>query len=80
MLDQLRAAGSAAEPSAYIELMVQIQVLDLKPAPRLEPIEDKGNEQVKHRKHRMEDAPIPSHVAKPARTEFSGMTGSNTGS
>jgi hypothetical protein len=35
-----------------IELMAQIQVLDLKPAPRLEPVDDKSNEQVKQGKHR----------------------------
>jgi hypothetical protein len=62
-------------PHRDIELMAQIQVLDLKPAPRLEPVEGKNKEQVKHGKHRIEDAPIPSHIAKPARTEFSGRTG-----
>src|SRR5262245_12804508 len=34
-----------------IELIAQIQVLDLKPAPRLEPIEGKSKEQVKQGKH-----------------------------
>lgn len=39
-------------PHRDIELVAQIQVLDLKPAPRLEPVEDKSKEQVKQGKHR----------------------------
>src|SRR5262245_49448648 len=38
-------------PHRDIELIAQIQVLDLKPAPRLEPIEGKSKEQVKQGKH-----------------------------
>jgi hypothetical protein len=36
----------------YLETVAQIQIFDLKPAPRLEPVEDKGKEQVKQGKHR----------------------------
>ena len=35
-------------PPLDIELMAQIQVLDLKSAPRLEAVKDKSKEQVKH--------------------------------
>jgi hypothetical protein len=38
-------------PHRDIELMTQIQVLDLKPASRLEPVEDRSKEQVKQGKH-----------------------------
>src|SRR5215510_8249035 len=38
-------------PHRDVELIAQIQVLDLKPAPRLEPIEGKSKEQVKQGKH-----------------------------
>jgi hypothetical protein len=61
-------------PHRDIELMAQIQVLDLKPAPRLEPVEDSSEEQVKQGEHAVEDAPIPSHLAKPMRIEISGRT------
>jgi hypothetical protein len=39
-------------PHRDIELMAQKQVLDLKPPPRLEPVEDKRKEQVNEGKHR----------------------------
>jgi hypothetical protein len=52
--------------------MTQIRVLDLKPAPRPEPVERKSKEQVKQGAHRVEDAPIASQIAKATRTEFSG--------
>src|SRR5437879_8795177 len=45
--------------------MAQAQVLNLEPAPRLEPAKGKNNEQMKQSKHRVEDAPIPTHVVKP---------------
>jgi len=44
--------------------MAQIQVLDLKPTPRLEPVEDESGEQVRAN-ILMKDAPIASHIAKP---------------
>jgi hypothetical protein len=39
-------------------LMTQIQVLDLKPAPRLEPVEGKSKQQVKQSKHRAVLRPV----------------------
>src|SRR5215831_10381040 len=47
-------------PHHDIELMTQIQVLDFKPAPRLEPVENQRKDQAEQGKHTVEDAPIPS--------------------
>jgi hypothetical protein len=58
-----------------IELMAQIQVLDLKSASRLEPVQDKRKEQVKNCKHRNGRCADLPHIAKPVRMEFSGGTG-----
>ena len=53
MLDQFREPETMRNPPHRdIELMAQIQVLDLNPAPRLEAIEDKRKEQVEQGKHR----------------------------
>ena len=59
---------NSAKPEPLRSLLVaQIQVLDLKPAPRLEPVEDQSQEQIKQGRHRGAGcAPLPCHVAKPA--------------
>lgn len=63
-------------PHRDIELMSQIQVLDLKSAPRLEPPKGKNKEQVKQGKHRCR-AMCRFHLTlpSPARIESSGGTG-----
>ena len=62
-------------PHGDIELMAQIQVLDLEPAPRLEPVEDKSKEQVKQCKHR--DGRLPNSLSY-CQAHADGIFGNDT--
>ena len=60
-MKQELAAGAAAQsktrwraPQGDAELMTEKQVLGLKPAPRLEQVDDEHSERVQDRKHRSE--------------------------
>src|SRR5262245_14675236 len=47
-----RTSDGGRQPQSNIELMSKKQILDLKPAPRLEQVCDKRSKQMEHGKHR----------------------------
>jgi hypothetical protein len=57
--------------------MPQIQVLDFKPVPRPESVGNDSNEQLNQGKHCDVGCANFPYIAKCARTEFSGTTGSD---
>jgi len=61
-------------PQGNIELMSKKKVLDFKPAPRLEQIDDKRPKQMEDRKHRSRGCPDSPSSRESARMGFSGTT------
>jgi hypothetical protein len=61
-------------PHHDIELMAQIEILDLKPAPRLETVKNKNKQQMKQGKHRDGGCADSLLHCQPARMEFSEAT------
>jgi hypothetical protein len=55
--------------------MPKKEILDFKPAPRLEQVSDKRPKQMEHGKHRGGRCPDSPSTRESARIEFSGMTG-----
>ena len=62
-------------PQGDVELMTQKEVLDFKPAPRLERIGDKRRKQADDRKHRIERCADSASPRESRWIEFSGTTG-----
>jgi hypothetical protein len=61
-------------PQGNIELMPKKEILDFKPASRLEQVGDKRPKQMEHGKHRGGWCPDSPSTRESARMEFSGMT------
>jgi hypothetical protein len=55
--------------------MAKKEILDFKPAPRLEQVSDKRPMQMEHGKHCSGRCPDSPSSREPARIEFSGTTG-----
>ena len=57
-------------PQGDIELMPKKEVLDFKPAPRPEQVDDKRPKQVEDRKHRLGGCADSAHRANPSGCDF----------
>jgi len=66
-------------PQSNIELMPEKEVLEVKPAPQPEQVGDNRPKQLEDRKHRSDNALIPTSSRESARMKFSGATGASPG-
>jgi hypothetical protein len=66
---QSKAGGRASQGNA--ELMAKDQVLNFKPAPRLEQVDNEHCKRAQDRNHGPDHATILPHDAKPGRIDFS---------
>jgi hypothetical protein len=61
-------------PEGDIELMPKKEILDLKPAPRLEQVSEKHSKEAEQAKHRAGSCPDSGSPGESQRMEFSGTT------